>query len=62
MSSASRIGCALSHLALYRHIASTTNETYLILEDDAPFLRQDWVDVWNKEYYPLLPKDTYVSS
>ena len=54
-SSATRIGCALSHYTLYRHIAATNNELHLVLEDDSQFI-DDWIDVWNDDMFPRLPK------
>lgn len=57
LSRASRIGCAMSHLTLYRHIANTTNERYIIFEDDAYFADKNWINKWNAEYYPNLPSD-----
>jgi len=56
-SRAARIGCALSHLALYRHIASTENELHLILEDDALF-EDRWIEKWNQQYSRVLPSDS----
>jgi hypothetical protein len=46
---------ALSHLTLWRHIASTEREFHLIIQDDALFPRVDWVSRWNDEYLPALP-------
>ena len=50
------IGCALSHYSLWKHIASTNGELHLVLEDDAEFV-EGWIDKWNYEYYPSLPKN-----
>ncbi len=58
-SRASEIGCGLSHLQLWRHIASRKRGLHLILEDDAIFA-PNWVKKWNKQYFPLLPHDVFV--
>ena len=58
-STAGRVGCALSHLTLWRHIASTKNQLHLVLEDDALFL-DDWQAKWNREYSRLLPPNPLV--
>ena len=50
------MGCALSHLALWRHIATTTDEYHLILEDDV-VLNPTLIDTWNELYYYALPSD-----
>ncbi len=51
---------ALSHLTLWRHIASTQNEMHLVLTDDAAFVDR-WVSKWNEEYFNDLPHDALVS-
>ena len=52
------MGCNLSHMKLWQHIAQTKNELHFILEDDARF-EADWVNKWNNEFYPDLPKDAF---
>ena len=59
-SRAAVIGCALSHLTLWQHVASTVNQQHLIFEDDANFV-EGFVDKWNSEYYYGWPTDSYVS-
>ena len=50
---------ALSHLTLWRHIATTQNEIHLVLTDDAAFV-DGWVTKWNDEYVDDLPHDAFV--
>lgn len=51
------VACALSHYALWRHIARTTNQVHLVLEDDATF-QPGFVHAWNDRYAYALPNDT----
>jgi hypothetical protein len=60
-SRSSIIGYSLSHYRLWKHIASTSNEMHLVVEDDAR-LAKGWVRRWNKSYYPDLPKNAYVDT
>ena len=53
------MGCALSHHYVNEHIARTKNEWHLVFEDDAEF-KEDWMDMWNEDMYPLMPKDAFV--
>ena len=55
------IGEGMSHLTLWRHIASTQNEMHLVLTDDAAFV-DGWVSKWNDEYVDDLPHDAFVST
>ncbi len=48
-------GCALSHLHLWQHIATTQNELHLIFEDDA-IIEPDIIHEWNTKYFPILPR------
>ena len=50
------IGCALSHFAIWRHIATTENEFHAIFEDDAIFV-EDFVAQWNARHSYALPFD-----
>ena len=50
----------LSHMQLIKHIAATTDELHLILEDDASFA-DNWIDKWNKHIFPELPADVFVA-
>ena len=50
---------ALSHLTLWRHIASTQNEMHLVLTDEAVFV-DGWVMKWNDEHVDDLPHDAFV--
>ena len=60
-SRASVAGCALSHLALWTHIATTKGEYHLIMEDDAMPVA-GWIDRWNSEYYYAMPLNSFVVS
>ena len=48
------IGCALSHFALWRHIAETADEVHIIFEDDAVFA-DGFDDAWRTRYSYALP-------
>ncbi len=58
-SRSAHIGCALSHYHVWRRIASTTGEMHLVFEDDAVFVADGWVDLWNTAIAPDLPLDRY---
>lgn len=49
------ISATLSHYKLWRHIASTTNELHLVLEDDGIFPK-DFIALWNNNYSHALPR------
>jgi glycosyl transferase family 25 len=56
---APKIGCAMSHLSVWKRIASSNCKLCLVLEDDALFSDR-WIDMWNQEYYPELPQNKFV--
>ena len=56
---ANPIGCALSHYLIWERIAAAGDEMHMVLEDDNEFIA-NWIDKWNVEYYPKLPKDAFV--
>jgi hypothetical protein len=51
---------ALNHFALWKHIATTTNELHVILEDSVEF-DVDWILKWNSEFAADVPKNAFVS-
>ena len=57
---APEIGCAMSHLSVWKRIASSNCKLCLVLEDDALF-SDGWIDTWNHEYYPDLPQNKFAS-
>lgn len=50
------IGCALSHFAIWRHVATTENQYHIIFEDDAQLV-PNFVELWNTQYYYAQPLD-----
>ena len=57
-SRAALLACSISHIKLWRHIASTKNEMHLVFEDDAVF-EEDWIKKWNREYYQDMPHNAF---
>eukprot|EP00043_Microstomoeca_roanoka_P017341 m.180788 g.180788 ORF g.180788 m.180788 type:complete len:708 (+) comp16619_c0_seq14:44-2167(+) len=53
------IGQALSHLQLWKHIADSTDEFHLILEDDVEFA-PGFLERWNTEMHHAFPVDAQI--
>lgn len=53
------VGQALSHFFLWRHIAQTSDQYHLIMEDDA-VLEPGFIERWNGQYHHAFPVDARI--